>query len=77
MKDQTSFYRFSQPYFVRKQNARRQTSRDFGRNVQLMRYEVDASADEPADFGFSLAVLMLQRRNAKIEQLWRVELARE
>jgi hypothetical protein len=75
MKYQTGFDRLSKAHFIRKENSRRQTSSDLRRNVELMRYEIDAASDKSTHLGFSLPVLMFEGCSTKIECMSRVKLA--
>ena len=59
MKNETGLNRFSEAHFIGEQNTRRQPHGDFGRDVELVRDQIDAAAHKATDSRFPLAVLML------------------
>src|ERR1035438_1972632 len=68
MQDETGLDRLSKPNFVREHHARGVTGGDLLRDVKLVRYEVDAAAEESAHRGLARAVNQIKRAAAKLKR---------
>ena len=77
MEDEAGFDRFAQAHFIRQQHAWQKPPGHFRRDVELVRDQVDAPADEPAHGRLPATMLLLQRGQPQVEEFGRIELPRE
>jgi hypothetical protein len=64
MQDQAGFDSFAKADFVREKYAGGEAAYDFGSNIELVRNEIDAAADEAAHVRLTSPMLLLQRGDA-------------
>ena len=77
MKDEAGLDRLAEADLVSEQDSRRKPARNFGRNIKLVRNEIDAATGKSPYFGFAAAMLLLECRETQIKQLGWIELPYE
>ena len=77
MHNQARLNRLAQAHFIRQQNPRSQPPRHLGREIKLMRQQINAPAGEPAHRRLPPTMLMPQRSAAQVERSRRIHHAIE
>ena len=77
LEDQAGLDGFAETHFIREQHARDLPARDFVENVELVRNQIDATAEKPAHFRLAELRLHFQRAMPQIENFGRIGLAGE